>query len=67
MSNNGEAHVQSAVLAGAALPPGYGSVNPFVAVRWPGGAPAFIEFVAEVFGASGKHPLGHRSRSTVEG
>ncbi len=40
-----------AVLTGGALPPGYGSVNPFVAVRGPGGAPAFIRFVAEVFGA----------------
>ncbi len=39
------------VLAGAALPPGYGSVNPFVAIRGPGGAPAFIQFVVDVFKA----------------
>ncbi len=39
------------VLAGTALPPGYGSVNPFVAIRGPGGAPAFIRFVTEVFQA----------------
>lgn len=39
------------VLTGEALPPGYGSVNPFVAVRGPGGAPAFMEFLSDVFGA----------------
>lgn len=39
------------VLTGEALPPGYGSVNPFVAVRGPGGAPAFIRFLAAVLGA----------------
>ncbi|HET7305226.1 MAG TPA: VOC family protein [Segeticoccus sp.] len=38
------------VLTGAALPPGYGSVNPFVAVRGPGGATAFIRFVEDVLG-----------------
>jgi PhnB protein len=41
----------SGVLAGAALPPGYGSVNPFVAVRGPGGAAAFLDFVGDVLGA----------------
>jgi uncharacterized glyoxalase superfamily protein PhnB len=41
----------SDVLTAEALPPGYGSVNPFVAVRGPGGAPAFIRFAEEVFGA----------------
>lgn len=40
-----------AVLAGDALPPGYGSLNPFVCVRGPGGAEAFIRFVGAVFGA----------------
>jgi PhnB protein len=35
------------VLSGADLPPGYGSVNPFVAVR---GALGFIDFVTDVFG-----------------
>jgi hypothetical protein len=39
----------SDVLTAGALPPGYGSVNPFVAIRGPGGAPAFIRFVEEVF------------------
>lgn len=39
------------VLTGAALPPGYGTVNPFVAVRGPGGAGAFIRFAETVFGA----------------
>ena len=38
------------MLAGADLPPGYGTVNPFVAVRGPGGAAGFIEFVTAVFG-----------------
>ena len=38
------------VLAGHELPPGYGTVNPFVAVRGPGGAPAFVAFVTDVFG-----------------
>lgn len=41
----------SDVLTGGALPPGYGSVNPFVAVRGPGGAPAFMRFLEEVFSA----------------
>jgi PhnB protein len=36
------------VLDGADLPPGYGTVNPFVAVRGPGGAPGFLRFVADV-------------------
>jgi PhnB protein len=40
----------SDVLTGSAVPTGYGSVNPFVAVRGPGGAPAFIRFVEGVFG-----------------
>lgn len=39
------------VLAGQALPPGYGSVNPFVAVRGPDGAPGFIRFAQLVLGA----------------
>lgn len=39
------------VLTGSALPPGYGSVNPFVAVRGPGGASAFIHFLEYVFDA----------------
>lgn len=38
------------VLTGTSLPPGYGTVNPFVVVRGPGGAPAFIRFVADVLG-----------------
>lgn len=40
----------SDVLTTGALPPGYGSINPFVAVRGPGGAPAFIRFAENVFG-----------------
>ena len=36
-------------LSGPELPPGYGTVNPFVAVRGPGGAEAFMQFVADVF------------------
>ncbi len=39
------------VLTGEALPPGYGSINPFVAVRGPGGASAFIRFAEAVLGA----------------
>jgi PhnB protein len=39
------------VLSGANLPPGYGTVNPFVAVQGPGGAPGFIRFLGNVFGA----------------
>ena len=39
------------VLTGSALPPGYGNVNPFVAVRGPGGASAFIDFLEHVFDA----------------
>jgi PhnB protein len=39
------------VLTGDALPPGSGSVNPFVSIRGPGGAPAFISFAEQVFGA----------------
>jgi uncharacterized glyoxalase superfamily protein PhnB len=42
----------SVVLTGPALPPGYGTVNAFVAVRGPGGAAAFIDFTRSVFGAS---------------
>lgn len=38
------------VVSGESLPPGYGSINPFVAVRGPGGATAFIRFLEEVFG-----------------
>lgn len=41
---------QTGPLTGPRLPPGYGSVNPFVAVRGPGGATAFIDFVVHVFG-----------------
>ncbi|MET7640430.1 VOC family protein [Streptomyces sp. NPDC005438] len=37
-----------AILDGAELPPGYGTVNPFVAVRGPGGAAAFIDFLQRV-------------------
>ncbi|GLZ47695.1 hypothetical protein Acsp06_38800 [Actinomycetospora sp. NBRC 106375] len=37
-------------LTGDALPPGYGTVNPFVAVRGPGGAEGFLGFVADVLG-----------------
>lgn len=33
------------------LPPGYGSVNPFVAVSGAGGADAFIRFLSDVFDA----------------
>jgi len=36
---------------GKELPPGYDSINAFVAVRGPGGAPAFIGFVEDVFDA----------------
>jgi PhnB protein len=39
------------VLTGLQLPPGYGSINPFVAVSGPGGATGFIAFVSDVFGA----------------
>lgn len=39
------------VLTGDRLPPGYGSLNPFAAIRGEGGAAAFIEFVCQVFGA----------------
>ena len=39
-----------AVLAGDQLPPGYGTVNPFVAVRGPGGAEGFLRFVTDVLG-----------------
>jgi PhnB protein len=39
------------VLTGSALPPGYGSLNAFIAVRGPGGAPAFLDFITAVFGA----------------
>lgn len=38
------------VLSGSALPPGYGSVNPFVAVRGPGGAEGFVRFLTDVLG-----------------
>ncbi|MGH2862115.1 MAG: VOC family protein [Solirubrobacteraceae bacterium] len=38
------------VLTSAQLPPGYGSINPFVSISGPGGASAFIIFVSEVFG-----------------
>jgi uncharacterized glyoxalase superfamily protein PhnB len=50
------------VLPGQVLPRGYGSVNPFVAVRGPGGAPAFIRFVGDVFGA---RETSRRTRSTL--
>jgi uncharacterized glyoxalase superfamily protein PhnB len=50
LTDMSEATRQNDVLTGEALPPGYGSVNPFVAVRGPGGAPAFIRFVEAVFG-----------------
>jgi uncharacterized glyoxalase superfamily protein PhnB len=41
---------KSDVLTTGVLPPGYATVSPF-AVRGPGGAPAFIRFGEEVFGA----------------
>jgi PhnB protein len=41
----------SEVLTGSQLAPGYGSINPFVAVSGPGGAVGFIAFVCDVFGA----------------
>lgn len=48
---NTDAVEPTEVLTAAQLPPGYGSVNPFVAVHGPGGAGAFIEFARIVFGA----------------
>jgi uncharacterized glyoxalase superfamily protein PhnB len=42
---------QAGVLIDRQLLPGYGSVYPFAAVRGPGGAAAFIDFVVRVFGA----------------
>jgi len=42
---------QATVLTDPALPPGYGSINPFVAVRGSGGAVAFIQFLEHVFDA----------------
>lgn len=36
--------------AGHGLPPGYGTVNPFVAIRGPGGAAAFVGFACAVLG-----------------
>jgi len=51
MSDDVRSDRMNDVLAGEALPPGYGSVNPFVAVRGPGGAPAFIRFAEDVFAA----------------
>jgi PhnB protein len=44
------------VLSGHDLPPGYGSVNPFVAVRGPGGAAGFLRFVGDVL--SGRETRG---------
>jgi len=37
------------LLTASDLPPGYGTVNPFVAVTGPGGARAFIRFLCHVF------------------
>lgn len=51
VSYDGRAAPETPVLTGTALPPGYGSINPFVAVRGPGGALAFIRFLADVFDA----------------
>jgi PhnB protein len=51
LSDMTEATRQDVVLVGEELPHGYGSLNPFVAVRGPGGAPAFIRFAEVVFGA----------------
>lgn len=51
MSGAERAELRAQVLTGSALPPGYGSVNPFVAVRGPGGASAFIHFLEHVFDA----------------
>ena len=51
MSERAGEEAYERVLTGTALPPGYGSVNPFVAVRGAGGAPRFVEFTEKVFGA----------------
>jgi uncharacterized glyoxalase superfamily protein PhnB len=40
-----------AVLTGAQVPLGYGSLNAFAAISGPGGASAFMAFVCEVFAA----------------
>lgn len=37
------------VLSGDDLPPGYGTINPFVAVRGPAGAEGFVRFLCGVF------------------
>jgi uncharacterized glyoxalase superfamily protein PhnB len=39
------------LLTGPDLPPGYGTLNPFVAIKGSGGAQAFIRFLCEVFDA----------------
>jgi PhnB protein len=51
MSGDMRTNPDGLVLTAEELPPGYGSVNAFVAVRGAGGAPAFIQFLEEVFGA----------------
>jgi PhnB protein len=50
MTNNARGGERDNVLSGEALPPGYGSINPFVVVRGPGGALAFVRFLEDVFG-----------------
>lgn len=47
------------VVLEATLPPGYGTVNPFVAVTGAGGAGGFVGFVAEVF--DGRETLAART------
>lgn len=51
MTQDMPSHDVYVVLTGQFLPSGYGGVSPFVAVRAPRGAPAFIGFVGDVFGA----------------
>lgn len=51
MSDDKRAGSRGPVLTGSALPPGYGSVNPFVAIHGSGGALAFIRFLEHVFDA----------------
>ncbi len=51
MSDDMRSNPSDVVLTAEQLPPGYGSVNAFVVVRGPGGAPAFIRFTEEVFAA----------------
>src|ERR1700710_333646 len=50
MADNTDTGPRADVLTGDELPPGYGTVNPFVAVHGAGGAAAFIRFLSDVFG-----------------